>query len=461
MSSFRRTHPAILSSLFLCLVVAAIPIGANSQTLPEPTREQLLNGLDVLFWQRNGESNVFLELRVHSGAAFDLAGKGGTMALLGDILFPDPSTREYVAEELGGRLEVRTDYDAIDITISGKASEFERMVEFLRTALVTTQLTPENVARAREFRIKQMNSAPRSASEIADNAIAARLFGRFPYGHPTAGSLETVMRVDRADLLLARERFLNPDTSTLVVIGGIEKARAMRGLRQLLGQWRKGDQVVPATFQPPDAPDVRVLVVNQNGLANAEVRLAVRGLARADRDCAAVLLLASIARDRWRTAMPETASGFVRHEAHALPGMFLIGASVPPASAPKVLSAAHDLMSSLVNAPPSPSEVEGARNDAIADLTRQSSQTESIADTWLDNESYKLPSFSDQTNAVRTLTALDLQRVAARLFKGANVASVVVGNSDQLKATLGSKVELFLEAPSKSVPVSVTPASKP
>ena len=151
--------------------MALIPVRANSQTLPEPAREQLLNGLNVLFWQRNGQPDVFLELRVQSGAAFDLAGKAGTMALLGDILFPDPSTREYVAEELGGRLEVKTNYDAIDITMSGKASEFERMVEFLRTALVTTQLTPENVARARDSRIKQMTSAPRSASEIADEAI--------------------------------------------------------------------------------------------------------------------------------------------------------------------------------------------------------------------------------------------------------------------------------------------------
>jgi len=461
MNPSRHLNGTILRLLCLCLATVAASAKINGQSLQEPTREQLLNRLNVLFWQRNGEPNVFLKLRVQSGAAFDLAGKGGTMALLGDILFPDPSTREYVAEELGGRLEVKTDYDAIDITISGKASEYERMVEFLRTALVTTQLTPENVAKARESRIKQMTSRPRSASEIADDAVAARLFGRFPYGHPTGGSLETVTKVDRADLLLARERFLNPDSSTLVVIGGIEKPRAMRALRQLLGQWRKGDQIVPATFRPPDAPDARVLVVNQNGMTSAEVRLAVRGLARSDRDYASALLLSLIARDRWRAAMTETSSGFVRNQSYALPGMFLIGASVPPASAAKVVTAAHDLMNALISAPPSQSEIEHARNEVLADLGRQSSQTESIADAWLDNESYKLPPFGEQVSTVRTLTAADMHRVAVRLFKVANVASVVVGNSGELKANLGSTVELFVEAPPKQVPVSVTPASKP
>src|SRR6058998_2423836 len=135
----RRPFFCYLVSL---LLVTSISSRANAQTSPEPLREQILNGLTILLWPRPGDPNVLLKLRVHSGAAFDMVGKGGTMALLGDALFPDPATREYVAEQLGGKLEVTTSYDAIDITISGKSSEFERLVEFLRGGLVSTQLTP-------------------------------------------------------------------------------------------------------------------------------------------------------------------------------------------------------------------------------------------------------------------------------------------------------------------------------
>src|SRR5437667_1162596 len=190
------------------LLVVLVSARISAQTPPEPVREQLLNGLTILFWQRP-DANVLLKLRVHSGAAFDLAGKGGTMALLGDALFPDPTTREYVADQLGGKLEVTTSYDSIDITISGKAGELERIVELLRGALVTPPLTPENVARVRDARLKQLSERPLTAAEIADQTIAARLFGRFPYAHPATGTVETVRKVDRGDLLLARERFLN------------------------------------------------------------------------------------------------------------------------------------------------------------------------------------------------------------------------------------------------------------
>ena len=266
------------------LLVSLICVRAGAQTFPEPEQEQLLNGLKVVFWQRPGDANVLLKLRINSGAAFDLAGKDGTMTLLGDVLFPDPATREYVTEQLGGQLVVSTNYDRIDVLVSGRASEFERIVELLRGALVTTQLTTENVARVREARIKQLTEKPRSAAEVADRAIAARLFGNFPYGRSPGGSFESLSKIERADLMWARERFLNADNATLVVIGGVTKPRAMRTLRQLIGPWQKSDRTIPETFRQPSPPDARVLVLNQAGATSAEIRLAVRGLARSDRD---------------------------------------------------------------------------------------------------------------------------------------------------------------------------------
>src|SRR3954469_6997591 len=104
------------------LVAASFPSLA-AQTGPPPEREQLLNGLTILYNNRPGDPNVLLKLRIKSGAAFDLAGKGGTMSLLADAMFPESTTREYVTEQLGGRLDVSTTYDSIDVTISGKSSE--------------------------------------------------------------------------------------------------------------------------------------------------------------------------------------------------------------------------------------------------------------------------------------------------------------------------------------------------
>lgn len=448
----------------LCLLLALlIPTPAGAQSFPEPVREHLLNGLTVLLWQRPGDAKVLLKLRVHAGAAFDLTGKGGTMALLDDALFPDPSTGLYVREQLGGQFELATNYDSIDVTLSSPASEFERMVELLRGALVTTQLTPENVNSIQAARIEKLRAQPASPAQIADQAIAARMFGNFPYGHPSEGTIDSLSKVQRADLLYARERFLIASNATLVVTGPIEKARAMRAIRQLLGPWSKGDRVVPATFRQPDPPDARAMVVNQPGATTAEIRLAVRGLTRADGDSAAVALLGRIARERWQAAAPDLSSVFVHHEPHALPGIFVMGASAPTTSASKAIAAAREVMRLLSTAAPTFAEIDRARNAELSELSQRMTQTESIADRWLDIETFKLALSGDQMDAVRRLSAADLQRVAAGLFKDASVATVVVGNYDQLKAGLGPAVELRSEKPDAKAATDPPPppAKKP
>lgn len=444
------------------MLVTVISARSSAQTYPEPVREHLLNGLTVLFAQRPGDPNVLIKLRVESGAAFDLAGKGGTMALLGDVLFPDPVTREYVSEQLGGRLDVSTNHDAIDVTISGRANELERIVDFLRGALVTPQITPENVIKIREARLRQLAELANSASENADREIAARLFGNYPYGHSPRGSVETVSKIDRPDLMFARERFLNANDATIVVIGGVERGRVMRALRQLLGPWQQGNRTVPATFRQPGPPDARVLVIDQPNAGNAEVRLAVRGLARSDRDAEAAALLALVVRDRLRASSPDLGTAFARHEAHDLPGMFVLGASVPNAAAAKAIANARDVTKSFAKTAPTALEFEHAREERLAEISRHNSQEdlpEITADNWLLMELYKL---TPPANQITSLMPADLQRVAGKLFKEPVQATVVVGNAELLKSSLSGPIEVRSVKPKvKTSTDAATPTRKP
>lgn len=424
-----------------------------AQTAPEPDREILLNGLRILYWPQPGNPDVVVRMRVHSGAAFDLADKGGMMALLGDALFPDESTRDYVKEELGGRLEVMTTYDAIDVTISGKAANLERMIDLLRGAVLTTQLGAENVTTLKSARMKSYEAKMSQAGELADRAITARLFGSFPYAHPAGGTPVSLPKVDRADLLLARERFLNADNTSLAVVGGVDKARLMRALRQLLGPWGKSDKTIPSTFRQASPPNPHVLILDAPQSSNAEIRLAVRGLARGDNDALTAELLANVARSRWQAALPELTNVAVRHEGHMLPGMFVFSATAPQASAGKAVAAAQEVMRKLSQTAPAADEVERARATLSAQLSQQYSQPAGLAEAWLDVDTFKSARPSTVSTLVRSLTPADVQRVAAKLFNGANAATVLVGNAEQLKPQFPGNFEMYSN--------TVSPPAKP
>ncbi len=462
--TLQQQATTLILSLLLSLTLFPAQTHAQSANAA-PRREQLLNGLRVLLLHRPNDPQVLLKLRVNNGAAFDLAGKEGMMQTLSDGLFPDPGTRSYVSEELGGRLEVMTTYDHIEIALSGRANEFERLADLLRNALLQMRLAPEEVTRLRDERIKSVKETGASPAALADRAIAQRLYGSYPYGRTIAGTPDSLARLDRADLLFARDRFLNPSNSMLVVIGGVEAPRALRAIRQLLGSWRK-DVAPPATFRQPEAPDARTLIVNAPGTETAEIRLAVRSVSRADRDLAATSLLAVLLRERWTTSLKEfqPASTFVRHEPHALNGTLLFGANVPAKSAAQSLEAARVILRNLAAAPLPAAALDQARRAAFAELNERRQAPSATADEWLDAASYN-STLAQEEAAMNALTPADIQRVAARLFsemKGeTKLASVAVGDAEQLRNVFAQQKSVTQDSGAKLVSPAATPARRP
>lgn len=454
-----------LLAILLSLALISTSIVFGAQNVPEPRREVLLNGLRVLILSQPASPNVTIALRIHSGAAFDLMGKGGTMALLSDQLFPDPETRDFFVDELGGSLRVTIDYDSLNILMTGRAAEFERMLEILRTALISTPITNQSVTRLRDARIKMSRDMGVSPAFIADRAIAKRLYGDYPYGRPAGGTPDSLVTVDRPDLLLARERFHTPDNGTLVVIGGVQESRALRALRQLLGAWRKSDKLVPSTFRMPDVPDPRTLIVDFPGADGVEVRLAVRTLSLSDRDYPIATLLTLLMRDRWQASFPELnrSAFFVRNESYLLSGMFIMGASIQGSETTRVLETARNSLRTVVDSPPSAAELERIRSEAVAIANKGSNDPATMAEMWLDAESYRLALNGDQVQSLNKISAADVQRVAARLFRDASFASVAVGNAAQIKAELErtGKVEVLGENPATQPTRPTSPVKSP
>jgi zinc protease len=350
----------------------------------------------------------------------------------------------------------------------GKAAEFEQMISVLRNALLSTQFAPETVKRIRDARLKSLRDGTISPGMVADRAIARRLFDDFPYGRLAGGTPEDLARIERADLMLAQERFLNSNNATLAIAGGVTRARAIRTVRQLLGPWRKSEKIVPTTFQQPKAPDARTLIVNVPG-PTTEVRLAVRGLARSDSDFAASTVMARLAQQRWQAMAAELANQpmFARSDAHVLPGAFVMGTAVSTEKAVDALANARKVIESLVNTPATPAELERAKLEIVNEAVVTGTKPEMVPDPWLDVDTYRLNAVQDQAAMLRAVTAADIQRVATRLFKNAAIASVVAGESEQLKAALQGRVqyevlgEIATPAPSPKPPAKPSTNSNP
>jgi zinc protease len=465
--SFLSAKSIIATSLlFISLALGVAVDNSFAQSHPEPLRESLLNGLRVLIWSQPNNPKVYIKLRIQSGAAFDPVGKTGTMALLSDMFFPEEGIKTFYIEELEGELTVTLDQDSITISASGNADEYDRIIGTLQSAIINTPINSENLKRLREDRLKRINETEKTPSTIADRAVLSRLFRNFPYSRPSEGERDALNKIDHVDLQIARDRFLKADNATLTVVGGVTDNKALRSLRVKLGSWSKGDRPIQQAFSQPDAPDAKTLIVEASNNDKAEIRLGVRGLARADNDYAASMVLTLLAQERLRAALPEAAStAFARHEVHALPGIFLIGANVPMSKASQSIESAKKALRELAAKEPNTSEFEHAKSDFIKAFSQQLSDTKTLADFYLDKDTFRIQASPAETlKAINGLKPSDIQRVAARLFTNATFASVAVGNISQLKDELAkgeNGVEVYGEKTSQPTQTPQDDKKKP
>jgi zinc protease len=412
--------------VFLTFIFAVFAAGQPSKTAVF-RRDTLLNGFKVLVWSDPTAEKVTIKLRIHSGAAFDPKDKMGVMALLAENLFPTEQAKAFFTEDLDGSLEVTSNYDYLQISATGKSTEILAMLNTIANAVVNPEINPETFKTISATHLKKIEALRQNPAYLADVAAAKRFFGEYPYGREPLGTPDSIAKIDHADLLFAKQRFLTADNATLAIIGNVKFDYALRAARQLFGGWVKADKKVPATFTMANPPDVAPQVIdypnapgNLSGIG--EVRFASRGVARKDNDYFAMRFLVDVLQNRFRAKVPGSVQVAVVHERSLLPGLISVKFSSNPAA---VTAAAPNGQASVLPAaaekfdltpliwlkePVTASEFEQTRIRVLAEI-----EGKSIADKMLDIDTFRLISVEDEMRKLNSVTLSDVQRVAEKL----------------------------------------------
>lgn len=422
---FKKTFSLVILTSFL-------GIWSIAQTVKPvaPQQNTLLNGLKVLVFSDSSAEKVTIKLRIHSGAAFDPKDKMGVMALLGDIIFPTEQAKAFFVEDLEGSLDISTNYDYVQITATGKSDELLSMLETISNAVINPQITPETFKTISEARLKAINELEKNPAYLADQAVAKRLFGEFPYGRSIEGTTESLAKIDHADIIFAKERFLTSDNASIAIIGNVQSAFAFRAARQLFGGWVKADKKVPATFRQPDPPNVDFLPIEIADTEKTEMRIASRGIARNDKDYWLSEVLKNILQDKFRSVLSEEfrPDVSINNQANILPGMLEIKMSIPTTSFDKFseelpkTGKIKDLISQA--------DFEKTKTLVETEFNRKLTNKISLADLWLDVDTYKTTSVLDQANSFNKMTFADLNKLGDRLLKDTPKVGIAVLKSE-------------------------------
>lgn len=388
---------------------------AQSNTVPQ--EEKLLNGLRLLTFRQKGADKLTIKLRLHSGSAFDPQNKEGVMALFADILFPNQEqVREYFTDELGGSFEIVSNYDYIQISATGATDKLLPILETLAQAVTQTQIDKETTPKVKIARLAKIKEWESDPSYVANLAVRKQLLGNFPYGRAQNGTTESIAKIDFADLLLAKDRFLLADNATLTVSGDFKQDLVNRAVRRYFGNWRKSEKITPSTFALAEEPKEMFATISSPSENSTEIRYAVRGLARKDKDFYASKILSDIYFNRLKEKVPSANrnSVSVEYDEHVLPGIIIYGVSGLNAEENK------NLMTEILSQTISAEEFSRSKT-VITGKYIVGNQ----ADLWLDSNTYKLGSPSEEAKKANAVTLEDINRIAGQM-KTQPLVSVLV-----------------------------------
>jgi predicted Zn-dependent peptidase len=379
-------------------------------------------------WSQAEAPKVSVKLRVHAGASFDQRDKEGTVCMLAEAFFPTNESRDFFAEELGGGLQIACNYDYVEIDATSKPESYLTMLETIASAVANPTLDRQTADAAESRLVTRLAGDEKNAATAADLAVRKRLFGTFPYGRPIFGSTASLKNIDFADLRFAYDRLFGADNATITISGNFPQDVAYRAMRRFFGSWLKSDRKVPSTFRQPDPFPVATQIVESPDPSISEIRYALRGVSRSDREFYAAQVLARILEERVRAKAPEShrENVWVSDSSNILPGVLIIGFSkirrevtaTVSGERPKV--EANDIVANALIDKISEIEFSSAKASVVAYTNRIE-----MASRWLDVDTYKLTSEKADQNALDAVSLTDVQSYADRL-KLQPVASVVL-----------------------------------
>lgn len=280
--------PFALALMVPAMTAAAPALSVAPLQLPPVTEKMLPNGLEVVTVEKRDLPLVSIRLVIPTGSARDPRGKEGLAGFTGSLLRRGTATREADAiddaiESIGGLMGVDVGVESTAIGVTVPAEHAATALEILADLAMSASFPESEVDLARRREVAQLRQDLDEPSVIADRAIARFFYGdAHPYAHPIEGSASTVKTFTRDDVVRFRDATFTPRGAVVFLGGDVTPKAAEAMAERFLGSWSGPSPEPLQVTQPGPSEGVEILLVDKPDATQAQIRVAVPGLARPD-----------------------------------------------------------------------------------------------------------------------------------------------------------------------------------
>ncbi|UPJ47958.1 insulinase family protein [Bradyrhizobium sp. 200] len=248
--SFTR-RAALIGGASLAIAMLA---SAPSQAAPKIQRLVSPGGIEAWFVQDATVPLIAMEYAFGGGATQDPTDKPGVGHLTASLL--DEGSGDLDSKTYHERLDRR----AIELSFTSTRDQFRgslRMLkdnkdeafDLLRMALTSPRFDAPDVVRIRAQVLSSLRRESTNPSSLANRKFLEVAFNGHPYGRQSQGTLDSVPRIEIADLKDYVRRVIAKDTLKIAVVGDVDPETLGKLLDKTFGS-------LPAKAQLTEVPDV-------------------------------------------------------------------------------------------------------------------------------------------------------------------------------------------------------------
>ena len=230
---------------------------AKPVAVGEVQKFELSNGLRLLVRQDARLPLVAIGAVFRSGLLAETPQTNGITRLMAKVLLKGTKTRtaEQIAnqiEAVGGSISSEAGNNSFAVSLDITKPDVKLGVELLSDVLLNATMPEEAIAREKEVQIAVIKQDEEQLTTVARNILRQALFTQHPYALRANGSVDSIQRLTRKDLLEFRDRYVVAKNGVIFVFGDVKAAEVKQLFEQALAGMKPG--TLALTDAHPAAP---------------------------------------------------------------------------------------------------------------------------------------------------------------------------------------------------------------
>ena len=453
--------------VFLCAVFYTGDFILAENQSSSVKRVKLDNGLTVILDPNHSAPVVAINMWVKVGSACEREGERGLAHFHEHMLFKGtrnlgPGDFAFEVESAGGRVNAYTSFDHTVYYIVAASRSLGRSIDLLADSITGSIFDAEQVQKEIEVVLEEIRRDKDNPSGVMSRKLFESAYQGHPYGFPILGTRESVSSFTRDKVRSFYRRWYTSPNMVVVVTGDFKPGPVLARIKKGFGSLKK--RPVPKCADATPSPlrksptvsvfrrDInegyfslafRIPDVKHGDIATLDVISEIMGAGESSR------LYRVVKEDK---GMVNTVYSYVY--APVKGGIFVVGGTVPPENIEDAYGEILTMLYKLSSSAPQTSEVAKAKLNILGDSVRSRETMQGRATSLGFYETatgdYDFEQF--YLEAVNSVTADDVSRIAAKYFTPSNLSAVaVISASSRASARSLKKIVSAVKPPDTSV----------